>query len=192
MALNLHRWFGTLILGLVALASAATAPARADEAAAWAALKAGAIVLFRHATAPGGGDPPGFRLDDCSTQRNLSDAGRAQSRRIGERFRAEAIPVAKVISSEWCRCRETAELAFAMPVERSSAFNSLFGRREKEAEQTRTALDILRAWRGPGTLVVVSHQLTIGPLTGISTADGEGVVVRFNDGAIQVIGRVRP
>lgn len=172
---------------------AATGPAaRADEAAAWAALKAGAIVLFRHATAPGGGDPSGFRLGDCATQRNLSETGRAQARRIGERFRAEGIAVTKVISSEWCRTRETAELAFAMPVERSSAFNSLFGRREREAEQSKAALGILSAWRGPGTLVVVSHQLTIGPLTGISTADGEGVVVRLEDGAVEVIGRIRP
>ena len=80
----------------------------------WALLKGGGqVILIRHAiTTPGVGDPPGMRLDDCSTQRNLTDEGRRDARRLGEAFRARGIPVGRVLSSPWCRCLETARLAF--------------------------------------------------------------------------------
>jgi len=93
------------------LPAAAAAAETAHEAAAWAALREGAIVLFRHAHAAGVGDPPQFRLGDCSTQRNLDDSGRAQSRRLGERLTRESVEVGAVWASQWCRTRETAEPA---------------------------------------------------------------------------------
>ena len=81
-----------------------------DDAKLWDQLRRGGnVILIRHgSTLPGPGDPPGFRLDDCSTQRNLSDAGRDEARRIGERLKRERVPIGEVYTSPWCRCRETA------------------------------------------------------------------------------------
>ncbi len=103
-------WRGWLAAALVLSAM----PAAADEAAAWAALRAGGhVALMRHAsTEPGLGDPPGYKLDDCATQRNLSAQGREEARRIGERLRKEGVVVEKVYTSPWCRCRDTALEAF--------------------------------------------------------------------------------
>ena len=118
-----------LLRGFLFLVLAAACDiAHADEAL-WAQLRAGGLVVFiRHAdTDPGVGDPPGFRLDDCKSQRNLSAAGREQARRLGEVFRRERVPVAQVLSSEWCRCRDTATLAFER-YEPWAALNNLFGR----------------------------------------------------------------
>src|SRR5438876_877580 len=91
----------------------------ADERDAWAALVSGGhVALVRHGNAPPGyGDPPGFRLDDCSTQRNLDERGRAEGRALGEAFRQHAVPVDKIRSSPWCRCLETARLMALGPVE---------------------------------------------------------------------------
>ena len=157
----------------------------------WYELRNGGIVLFRHALAPGTGDPAGFALDDCSTQRNLDARGRADSKQIGAMFRNKAIPVAKVLTSQWCRCRETARLAFPGQVEDAPAFNSFFQNRSREAAQTEEALELLKAWSGPGTLVVVTHQVNITALTGVFPASGEGIVVATNNGALTVVGRLK-
>lgn len=149
-------------------------------------------MVFRHADAPGGGDPPGLKLDDCSTQRNLSAEGRAQSRRIGERLRQERVAVGAVWASQWCRTRETAELLGSGPVRDAAAFNSFFGEREREGAQTAAARVSLLGWRGPGSLVVVTHQVNITALTGIFPAQGEGVVLRPLAGKLEVVGRVLP
>jgi len=160
--------------------------------AAWEALRAGAIVVFRHAQAPGGGDPTGLMLDDCSTQRNLSAEGRAQARRIGERLRQERVAVGAVWASQWCRTRETANLLGSGPVRDAVAFNSFFSEREREAAQTATARAAILDWRGPGSLVVVTHQVNITALTGIFPASGEGVVLRPRAGQLEVVARVLP
>src|SRR5918997_3678549 len=120
---------------LLLLALLAPLPAAADEAA-WAALREGGrVVLIRHgATSGGSGDPPGFRLDDCATQRNLTEAGRAQVQRLGEAFRARGIRVDKVISSEWGRCRETAELMALGAVAPAPTFNNAFVLSDQRAE----------------------------------------------------------
>ena len=106
-----YRW--TTVLLLLAMALPLPAVARASEPL-WTLLKGGGqVVLLRHAsTPPAMGDPPGFRLDDCATQRNLSAIGREESRRIGAAFTTRGIPVDRVLSSPWCRCLETARLAF--------------------------------------------------------------------------------
>lgn len=172
---------GALVLGCAA--------GPAQTGAAWNALRNGDVVLFRHAEAPGIGDPPGMRLDDCGTQRNLDDTGRRQARRIGERFRARGIAVSAVVTSEWCRARDTAALAFpAIKARADSAFNSLFFDRSREREQTERARALLLAWRGPGMLVVTTHQANVSALTGIATASGEGVVMRAQRGALTVVG----
>jgi phosphohistidine phosphatase SixA len=163
----------------------------ADEP--WQLLKEpGTIILFRHANAPGTGDPPGFTLGDCATQRNLDGWGRAEARAIGEAFRARGVPVGMVLASQWCRSRDTAELAFPGQVAEEPAFNSFFGNRAAEPAQTEAAQAILRQWQGPGVLVVVTHQVNISALTDIAPRPGEGIVVRSENGALRVVGRLPP
>ncbi len=177
-----------LLWGGISLASQAIA----SEQAAWAALRQGAIVLFRHADAPGTGDPPGFRLDDCATQRNLDARGRDQAAKVGERFQREQIVVSTVLSSAWCRAFDTAILAFPGQVRREPSLNSFFDDRSQKAAQTNAAKAILVGWRGPGALVAVTHQVNIEALTGIAPAPGEGVVLKSERDELEVIGRIRP
>jgi phosphohistidine phosphatase SixA len=164
--------------------------ARADDVA-WQALENGGIVLFRHALAPGTGDPANFTLGDCSTQRNLNDQGRADSRAIGQAFQDKGINVGRVLTSQWCRCVETAELAFPGQVEEEPVFNSFFQNRSAGPEQTRAAQRILEQWLGDGALVVITHQVNITALTDIFPQSGEGIVIQINNGEIDVIGRLR-
>jgi len=152
--------------------------AHASEAA-WRALKTGgSVVILRHARAPGTGDPPGFRLDVCATQRNLSEAGRAQARNIGKRFQEQQIPVAKVLSSRWCRALETARLAFGNITEPFPPLDSFFSEREQEERQTLALRQTIEGWRSTGVLVLVTHQVNITALTGIFPAEGEILVLR--------------
>jgi broad specificity phosphatase PhoE len=153
------------------------AGALADEKL-WALLeKGGTVVLIRHAvTTPGAGDPPGFRLDDCATQRNLTDAGRRHSRRIGAQWRARGIPVERVLSSPWCRCIETARLAFGK-AEISEPLSNLFGRYENSERQVRALRELVAA-KAKGNVVMVTHGSTIAALTDINPATGEMVILR--------------
>ncbi|HEY0956287.1 MAG TPA: histidine phosphatase family protein [Roseateles sp.] len=164
------------------------------HAPAWALdLRDGDIVLYRHALAPGGGDPPGFQLGDCSTQRQLSDAGRTQARRMGEalRQRLGRLRVGAVWSSPWCRTLDTARLAFpGLDVQPQPAFGSFFQQPDREASSLAEARTLLAAWRGPGVLVVVTHQVNVTGLSGIFPASGEGVALRWRAGAAQVLGRL--
>ncbi len=186
-----HRALPLLALLLMAfLAIAAHSPARAGDD--WNAVQPGTLVLFRHALAPGNGDPPGFKLNDCTTQRNLSDEGRAQAQRIGQAFNARRIEVGAVWSSQWCRTRETADQAFPGKRVDQPAFNSFFGTPDAAPEQTRAAQQLLASWRGTGVLVVVTHQVNITALTGIVPSSGEGVVVQRTAQGLTVVGRITP
>ncbi len=182
------------LLLLAAALVPATRPARADDAATFDRLRAGGLaLLMRHAqTVPGTGDPPGFRLGDCSTQRNLDAAGRAQARAIGARLRAERVPVGRVLTSEWCRCRETAELMGVGPVEVAPAISSFFEDRSRRDEQTRAARALVAGWGGPGNLVLVTHQVNITALTGIFPEEGEVVALRPRPGGFDLVGRIAP
>lgn len=167
--------------------------ALASEAAAWEALRRGdAVALFRHARAPGSGDPPGMRLGDCATQRNLDDAGRAQARRIGEAFRAEGVAVGAVLASRWCRAAETAELAFPGLARAEPAFDSFFDDRGEGPARMASARRVLLDWHGPGALVAVTHQVNVTALTGVFPSSGEGVVLGRDGGGLVVTGRIRP
>ena len=149
----------------------------------WALLEGGGqVILVRHAiTTPGAGDPPGMRLDECSTQRNLTEEGRSHARRIGEAFRKRKVPVARVLSSPWCRCIETARLAFGK-AEASQPLSNLFGRQENRPKQLEQ-LNVLVGERPKGAnLVLVSHGSTISALTGISPGTG-GMVILTPQGA---------
>jgi hypothetical protein len=164
---------------------------QADDLA-WQSLRDGGIVIFRHAIAPGGGDPAGMRLGDCATQRNLDAAGREQARRIGDAIRTAGIVVGAVLSSQWCRTTETAELAFPGRAVAEPAFNSFFGDRSTGPTQTASARTILMAWNGPGALFVSTHQVNITALTGMVPLQGEGMVLRREGDALVVMGRIRP
>jgi len=162
------------------------------EQAAWSALREGAIVLFRHANAPGTDDPPGMRLGDCNTQRNLDGSGRVQARGMGGRLRREGVKVGAVWTSRWCRTRETAELMAVGPVRNVSAFNSFFDDRRSEPAKTHSARQLLLGWRGPGSLVVVTHQVNISAVTGAAPESGEGVVLRPQGNQLVLVGRIKP
>ena len=180
---------------MIALAGIGLLTPCALAADAWSELmRPGTVVLFRHATAPGLGDPPGFQLDACATQRNLDDKGRAEARKLGEQFRSRKIPVDAVLTSQWCRTRETARLAFGDVVKDEPAFNSSFrASAEISDAQTAQARALLARWLGPGALVVVTHQVNITALTGVNPASAEGVVVRpAADGSLQVLGTITP
>ncbi len=155
----------------------------------WSLLeRGGQVVLIRHAaTTPGAGDPPGMRLDDCGTQRNLSEEGRAHARRIGEEFRRRKIPVEQLLSSPWCRCLETARLAFGEPQIAQSLSNH-FGRQETRAQQVHAIRALLERPKS-GTRMLVSHGSTILALTGVSPATGEMVLVSREGRAL---GRLAP
>ncbi len=154
----------------------------------------GTVIALRHARAPGTGDPAGFVLGDCSTQRNLDDTGRAQARAIGQSLRAVGLDRAAVYSSRWCRCLETAELLALAPVTPLPALNSFFGARQRQQAQT----DALRAFlAGEGAdgpaLVLVTHQVNISAIAGRGTRSGEGVVMRrLPDGGLEIVGSLPP
>jgi len=182
----------------VAFVLAAGTAHAADEAArAWDALRGdGHVALIRHASAPGAvGDPAGYRLDDCKTQRNLSEQGRAEARALGERFRRQKVKVGKIISSQWCRCRQTAELMNIGPVEEAPAFNNAFMLGAERDALTAGARAVIAAWRGPGTLVVATHGQNILALLGFRPAEGEVIVVApepASETKMRLVGRIAP
>jgi len=153
--------------------------AASDSEEAWIALfKGGHVALIRHGNAPPGygGDPPGFKIDDCKTQRNLDEQGRAEARALGEAFRNPGVRVDRIVSSPWCRCLETASLMAVGPVESSWA---LVPDRDPRAPLRLLELkEMVSAWRGPGTLVLVTHALTVRALLGFLPIQGETVVLK--------------
>ncbi len=174
-------------------ACGALLPARAAEEQAWAALAAGNhVVLMRHAaTEAGVGDPPGFRKDDCATQRNLSAQGRASARKIGELLRQRQVAVSEVWSSRWCRCLDTARLAFGH-VKPVAMLDSMFNDPEGSDEQKLRALQTaLRNLPKGGNLVLVTHNVNISRLTGVSTGTGDMVVASVDSqGRLKVVGQL--
>jgi broad specificity phosphatase PhoE len=183
------------VTGLVALLALHAWPgmAAASEEV-WARLQGGGqVVLLRHAlTSPGVGDPDGMRLDDCRTQRNLSDEGRRDARQIGEAFRARGIVIDRVLSSAWCRCLETARLAFGATAEVAPPLANLYGRPENRDPQVGALRRLVGERPARGNVVMVSHGSTIGALTGVSPDSGEMVVVTpQGEGRFAVVGRLK-
>lgn len=155
----------------------------------------GVIIAFRHALAPGTFDPPEFRLGDCRTQRNLSDGGRAQARRIGDWFTARGLKPARVRSSPWCRCIDTAQLAFGS-AEPWPALGSPRGATEATNAESlaalRTALTLAGRQRGRFE-VWVTHMFVLSDLAATGSSSGEGLVLRAGaDGGVQVLARLAP
>jgi hypothetical protein len=186
------RAFGTLALVLVLVLALSGAGGAAASEAGWEALtRPGAVALMRHALAPGTGDPPQFTLGDCATQRNLDGRGRAQAQRIGEAFRDRGIAVDRVLTSEWCRCRETAELLDLAPVEPLSSLNSFFQDRAQREPRTEATRAFLAAVPDDERLVLGTHYVNIVALTGRPPRSGGIVVVDVaSDGTVTVLGEI--
>ena len=149
----------------------------------WSTLQEGnKIILIRHASAPGGGDPEGFNLNDCKTQRNLDKTGIEQSINIGNLFEKKSIPIDVVLTSQWCRCKDTAKYAFENYNEFSalnSIFQSPFDKNEdKQLKQIREFVD---SWQGNGkNLIMITHFSIIAKVTNSTPSSGEIIIVNKN------------
>jgi len=197
MSVDRHRGgnvarFKAAAWALAIMLCLAPGPAAAADADLWDALRSeGHLALLRHGLAPGTGDPAAFDLEDCSSQRNLSGQGRDQAQRIGARFRANGITEARLFSSQWCRCLETAKLLGLGPVEPLPALNSFYERLEDRDKQTWDLTDWLAGQSLATPLVLVTHQVNITALTGVYPASGELVIVKRSEaGVLSVIGTI--
>jgi phosphohistidine phosphatase SixA len=186
----LKRFVALIAIMLVA----ATTPALASEKA-WKEVRnpksTGYVLLLRHAIAPGVGDPANFKIGDCSTQRNLSEEGRAQAKAIGAWLKSEQIKIARVESSRWCRSIETAKLMDIGKVRQNPNLDSLFNSDNPIADPKTTATreQIIKHRNKKGLLVLVFHQINIMALAGGGVTSGEGVLIRANrDGELKVLG----
>ena len=147
------------------------------------------IILIRHALAPGGGDPPGFLINDCKTQRNLNQAGIDQSKKIGELFKNNDVLIDQVLSSQWCRCKDTAKYAFGEYKE-FTALNSTFQipYNRNETKQLKELYSFVKNWDGKGkNLVLVTHYSIITAVTNAVPNSGEIVIT---DKDFKVIGTI--
>ena len=141
-------------------------------------LKAGGKLIFiRHAYAPGGGDPENFNIYDCSTQRNLSESGRIQSKKIGNFFKENKIKIKNVYSSEWCRCKETASLAFKS-FKTKTFLNSFFSSKfaHKKKSQIKDFQKFLNNWDKKNNLIFITHYVVISEILDYPSSSGEIVV----------------
>ena len=141
----------------------------------------GKLIFIRHAYAPGGGDPENFNIYDCSTQRNLSESGRIQSRKIGNFFTENKIKIEKVYSSEWCRCKETASLAFKN-FKTKSFLNSFFSSKfaQNKNSQMRDFQKFLLDWDEKTNLIFVTHYVVISEILDYPSSSGEIVISNKN------------
>jgi phosphohistidine phosphatase SixA len=187
------RQLAAFVLAVLLIITPGLAAAEPNEA--WAALvKGGHVAVIRHGNAPPGygGDPPGFRLDDCKTQRNLDDMGREQARALGEAFRKHGVRVDRIVSSPVCRCLETGQLMAIGSVETSWALLPDTGPSPVRFLELKA---MVSSWRGPGTLVLVTHALTVRPLTGFLPEQAETVVLQpapANPRGGSLVGRIAP
>ena len=179
------------VLLTVFVATTAGAARAGDDGTALTALKApGAVGLMRHALAPGYSDPSHFKIDDCASQRNLDAAGRAQARATGAALRAAGVRFDLVLTSQWCRCRETARLLGLGPVRDLPALNSFFEHPGRATPQTAALRATLAGLPAGQRVLLVSHYVNIAELTGQATTSGEILVARRGaDGTLTVTGR---
>lgn len=185
----------TLVLITSLVFSLASQSALASELAIWDKLQGSApkgyVLLLRHSLAPGVGDPENFQVNDCSTQRNLSEQGRQDAREIGQWLQRRQLKIARVESSRWCRAKETAQLLNLGKVRPNRNLDSLFQEINLESHPATLKIrkQILNYRNKSGLLVLVGHYVNIAALTGAGVDSGEGVLVKANRrGAIQIVG----
>ena len=137
----------------------------------------GKLIFIRHAYAPGGGDPDNFNINDCSTQRNLNDKGKDQSKKIGNFFRENNILLENIYSSEWCRCKETALIAFKN-FEKKGFLNSFFSEKfaKNKNNQIKELKKFIKDWNGKQNLVFVTHYVVISEILNYASSSGEIVI----------------
>ena len=148
------------------------------------------IILIRHSLAPGGGDPSGFKINDCNTQRNLNKKGINQSKKIGKLFKKNKIPIDQVLSSQWCRCKDTAKYAFG-DYKEFTALNSTFQspHNKNEGKQLKDLYNFVRKWNGKGkNLVLITHYSIITAITTAVQSSGEIVIADKN---FKVLGTIQ-
>ena len=188
----MYVW-ASVILSLTLLLAMPAAAAAADQAEIIDRLKAGGhILMIRHALAPGNGDPPNFKIGDCATQRNLDDTGRNQARSIGVWLRNNGISSARVYSSQWCRCLETARYLNLGPVQELSALNSFYERTQDREPNLRALNDFISQQPVKGELIImVTHFVTIAEIAGTGVSSGGGALLALHaDAPYTVVGRV--
>lgn len=149
----------------------------------------GVVALMRHALAPGTGDPAGFAVDDCSTQRNLDARGREQARRTGDALRAAGVIFDQTWTSQWCRARDTAVLMEIGDVQEKPPLNSFFAGRGDRADQTAATLDLIAELPEKERLLIVTHQVNITALTGRGVGSGEIIVTRRKGDGLEMVDR---
>ena len=156
----------------------------------WSPAKEGnKIILIRHSIAPGGGDPPGFKINDCKTQRNLSQEGINQSKKIGKLFLKNKVKIDQVLSSQWCRCKDTAKYAFTSFKE-FSALNSTFQSPydKNEIKQIKKLKSFIKKWNGKGkNLILITHYSIIAAVTNAFPSSGEIVITDKNFNILSTI-----
>ena len=189
----LRRLIHALILLLTFSLTAQSA--FANELLIWDQLQGkdpkGYVLLFRHSLAPGVGDPENFKLNDCSTQRNLSAEGRKDAKEIGEWLQRRQVKILRVESSRWCRAKETAQLLNLGKVALNRNLDSLFQATDatKHPQTSRVRQQIINHRNKAGILVLVGHYVNIAALTGVGVDSGEGVLVRADSkGVLKVVG----
>jgi phosphohistidine phosphatase SixA len=156
-------------------------------------MKAGGhILMIRHALAPGTGDPADFQIGDCSTQRNLDDRGRQQAKAIGNWLRAKGLTSARVYSSQWCRCLETAELLEMGPVAQLPALNSFYELTQNREPNLKALNKFIAEQPSEGELIIlVTHLVTISAITDQGVSSGEGVLIELKkDAPFEMVGRL--
>ena len=187
------RFWSYLLICLFGLSTLAMAETDPDRSAMFERMKTGGhILMIRHALAPGNGDPANFQIGDCSTQRNLDGRGREQATAIGKMLQSKGIASARVYSSQWCRCYETAELLALGPVAELPALNSFFELTQNREPNLKALRKFIAEQPPDGRLVIlVTHFVTVSAITGEGISSGEGVLFKLNKNApYEVVGRV--
>ena len=147
------------------------------------------VILIRHSLAPGGGDPAGFKINDCKTQRNLNRVGINQSKKIGKLFKKNKVLIDQVLTSQWCRCKDTAQYAFG-DYKEFTALNSTFQSPydKNETKQLKELYSFVKKWNGKGkNLVLVTHYSIITAITNAVPSSGEIVITDKNFKVISTI-----
>ena len=187
------RFWGCLLVCLLGLNGFAMADIESDESDMIERMKTGGhILMIRHALAPGTGDPANFQIGDCATQRNLDDQGRNQARSIGNWLRTQGIGSARVYSSQWCRCLETAKLLEMGSVAELPALNSFYELTQNREPNLKSLRKFIAEQPSDGDLIIlVTHFVTISAIANEGVSSGEGVLIKLNEKApYEIVGRL--
>ena len=190
---TIMRQFLSINVILTGMTFLIAAGALADQTEVIDRLKFGGhILMIRHALAPGSGDPPNFKISDCSTQRNLDESGQTQARRIGMWLRTNGIKSPRIYSSQWCRCLETARLIDLGPVQELAALNSFYEKTENREPNLQALNQFISQQPVDGKLIIlVTHFVTIAAIAGTSVSSGEGALLELQKNMpYTVVGRL--